>query len=43
MQFWSLFVNIRDAEMKNFIYYYYTDPDYQWVREAFREYMSNEL
>ncbi len=34
---------MSDAEMKNFIYYYYTDPDYQWVREAFREYMSNEL
>ncbi len=35
--------HMSDAEMKNFIYYYYTDSYYQSVREEFRKYMSNEL
>lgn len=34
---------MSDIELKNFVYYYYTDSSYQQVREAFREYMSNEL
>lgn len=34
---------MSDIELKNYVYYYYTEPSYQWIREAFREYMSNEL
>lgn len=34
---------MSDIELKNFVYYYYTDPSYQQIREVFREYMSNEL
>lgn len=34
---------MSDIELRNFVYYYYTDPSNQWIRETFREYMSNEL
>lgn len=39
MDFWDM----SDTERKNFVYYYYTEPYYQDIREEFRDYMMYQL
>lgn len=39
MDFWYM----SDIERKNFVYYYYTNPEYQNIREEFRSYMMYQL